>query len=55
LPIAAKTPRVYGALVSEVGPGRALVVTYLNPVVALTLGVGILGERRRGSGRRPLP
>jgi hypothetical protein len=36
---------LYGALISEVGPGRALVVTYLNPVVALALGVGILGER----------
>jgi drug/metabolite transporter (DMT)-like permease len=36
---------LYAALVSEVGAGRALVVTYLNPVVALALGVGILGER----------
>jgi len=35
---------LYAALVAEVGAGRALVVTYLNPVVALALGVGILGE-----------
>lgn len=36
---------LYAALVAEVGAGRALVVTYLNPVVALALGVGILRER----------
>jgi drug/metabolite transporter (DMT)-like permease len=35
----------YGALVTEVGPGRALVVTYLNPVVAIVVGVAALGER----------
>jgi drug/metabolite transporter (DMT)-like permease len=33
-----------GILVAEVGPGRALVITYVNPVVAVTLGVTILGE-----------
>lgn len=33
-----------GLLVAEVGPGRALVITYVNPVVAVTLGVTILGE-----------
>jgi drug/metabolite transporter (DMT)-like permease len=32
-------------LVAEVGPGRALVITYVNPVVATGLGVAILGER----------
>jgi drug/metabolite transporter (DMT)-like permease len=35
----------YGALVGEAGPGRALVITYVNPVVAVALGVTILGER----------
>jgi len=35
---------LYGALVTEVGAGRALVVTYLNPVVAIVLGVSLLGE-----------
>jgi drug/metabolite transporter (DMT)-like permease len=33
------------ALVSEIGPGRALVITYVNPVVAVALGVVVLGER----------
>jgi drug/metabolite transporter (DMT)-like permease len=32
-------------LVAEVGPGRALVITYVNPIVAVALGVTILGER----------
>src|SRR4051794_26599343 len=32
-------------LVTEVGPGRALVITYVNPVVAVALGVAALGER----------
>jgi drug/metabolite transporter (DMT)-like permease len=36
---------VFGALIAEVGPGRALVITYVNPVVAVALGVVILGER----------
>jgi drug/metabolite transporter (DMT)-like permease len=36
---------LYGTLVVEVGAGRALVVTYINPVVAVGLGVAILGER----------
>ena len=36
---------VYGALVVEVGAGRALVITYVAPVVAVALGVVILGER----------
>ena len=36
---------VFGALIAEVGPGRALVITYVNPVVAVALGVTILGER----------
>lgn len=32
------------ALVREVGPARAPVITYINPVVATALGVTILGE-----------
>ncbi len=35
----------YGALVAEVGPGRATVITYVAPVVAVGLGVSVLGER----------
>jgi drug/metabolite transporter (DMT)-like permease len=36
---------VYGVLIAEVGAGRALVITYINPVVAVALGVAVLGER----------
>jgi drug/metabolite transporter (DMT)-like permease len=36
---------LYGVLIAEAGAGRALVITYINPVVALVLGIGILGER----------
>jgi drug/metabolite transporter (DMT)-like permease len=35
---------VFYALVDEVGPTRMTVITYLNPVVAVLLGVGILAE-----------
>ena len=35
---------VFQFLILEVGPGRALVITYLNPVVAVFLGVLILDE-----------
>jgi len=35
----------YGALVAAVGAGRALVVTYINPLVAVALGVLFLDER----------
>jgi len=35
---------VFFQLVAEVGPARATVITYLNPVVALVLGVIILDE-----------
>ncbi len=31
-------------LVAEVGPARATVITYVNPAVALALGVALLGE-----------
>jgi drug/metabolite transporter (DMT)-like permease len=36
---------VFGRLIAEIGPSRALVVTYVNPVVALALGIAVLGER----------
>lgn len=32
-------------LVREIGPARSLVITYINPVVAVILGVLLLGER----------
>ena len=35
----------YGTLIVEAGPGRSLVVTYLNPVVAVALGMAVRGER----------
>jgi drug/metabolite transporter (DMT)-like permease len=31
-------------LIAEVGPTRATVITYVNPAVAVALGVGVLGE-----------
>jgi len=36
---------VFTILILEVGPSRASVVTYINPVVAVALGTVILGER----------
>jgi drug/metabolite transporter (DMT)-like permease len=35
---------VFFELIAEVGPSRATVITYLNPAVALLLGVAILNE-----------
>lgn len=35
---------VFFELIAEVGPVRATVVTYLNPAVAVALGVAVLGE-----------
>lgn len=32
-------------LIAEIGPVRATVITYVNPAVAVALGVGLLGER----------
>src|SRR5207253_732805 len=31
-------------LIAEIGPSRATVITYVNPIVALALGVAVLGE-----------
>ncbi len=33
------------ALIAEAGPARATVITYVNPAVAVVLGVAVLGER----------
>lgn len=35
---------VFFALIAEVGPARSTVITYVNPAVAVLLGVVILGE-----------
>src|SRR5581483_3485633 len=32
-------------LISEIGPSRAVVITYVNPIVAVALGVALLGEQ----------
>ena len=32
-------------LVSDIGPARAVVITYINPVIAVALGVTLLGEQ----------
>jgi len=36
---------LWGQLIAQMGAGRALVVTYVNPLVAVVLGVIVLGER----------
>jgi drug/metabolite transporter (DMT)-like permease len=36
---------VYTLLVREAGTGRATIITYINPLVAVILGVTLLGER----------
>ncbi len=35
---------LFFALIAEVGPVRATVITYVNPAIALALGVAVLGE-----------
>ena len=35
---------LFWALIDEIGPVRATVITYLNPAVAAILGVAVLGE-----------
>jgi len=39
---------VFFRLITEAGPGRASVITYVNPVVAVVIGVLVLGERLGG-------
>jgi drug/metabolite transporter (DMT)-like permease len=36
---------LFFALIAEAGPARAAVITYVNPAVAVALGVLVLGER----------
>ena len=36
---------LFFALIGEIGPVRATVITFVNPAVAVTLGVVVLGER----------
>jgi drug/metabolite transporter (DMT)-like permease len=40
---------VFVTLIREAGPSRATVITYVNPIIAVALGVTLLGERP-GSG-----
>jgi len=35
---------VFFALIAEVGPARATVITYINPAVAIILGAALLDE-----------
>jgi drug/metabolite transporter (DMT)-like permease len=35
---------IFFALIGEAGPARATVIAYVNPLVAITLGVMLLGE-----------
>jgi drug/metabolite transporter (DMT)-like permease len=35
---------LFFALIHAVGPGRATVITFVNPVVAVALGIALLGE-----------
>jgi drug/metabolite transporter (DMT)-like permease len=35
---------VFFALIDEIGPVRSTVITYINPAVAVALGVILLGE-----------
>jgi drug/metabolite transporter (DMT)-like permease len=35
---------VFFALIAEVGPARATVITYVNPAVAIVLGAMVLDE-----------
>jgi drug/metabolite transporter (DMT)-like permease len=36
---------IFNTLIAEAGPARASVITYINPVMAVFLGVTLLGER----------
>ncbi len=36
---------IFNMLIAEAGPSRASVITYVNPVVAVGLGVALLGEQ----------
>jgi drug/metabolite transporter (DMT)-like permease len=36
--------QLFFALINEAGPARAVVITFVNPAVAILLGVLVLGE-----------
>ncbi len=36
---------IFFRLIAEAGPARATVITYINPAIAVSLGVAVLGER----------
>ena len=36
---------IFFALIAEAGPVRAIVITYVNPAIAVALGIIVLGER----------
>ena len=36
---------IFFRLIAEAGPARASVITYINPAIAISLGVAVLGER----------
>jgi drug/metabolite transporter (DMT)-like permease len=36
---------LFFTLIAEVGPARASVITYINPAIAVSLGVSVLGEK----------
>jgi drug/metabolite transporter (DMT)-like permease len=36
---------IYALLVTEVGPGRAVIITYVAPVVAVAAGIAVLDEK----------
>jgi drug/metabolite transporter (DMT)-like permease len=36
---------IFTTLIAEAGPARAAVITYINPVIAVALGVTLLGEQ----------
>lgn len=36
---------IFFSLIAEVGPARASVITYINPAIAVSLGVAVLGEK----------
>jgi drug/metabolite transporter (DMT)-like permease len=40
---------VFFALIAEVGPGRATLITFVNPAVAVVLGALVLDERITGA------
>jgi drug/metabolite transporter (DMT)-like permease len=39
---------IFSSLIGEVGPSRVAVITYVNPVIAVALGVALLGEQPGG-------